>query len=194
MANSERPSAEEPSEAAGESETAQHALMRTVYEDLRKLASRHMANQRPGHTLTATALVNEVTLKLLADNEPVAGDQRQFLAYASRAMRNLLVDHARNKGRQKRGGGRRFFSFQEASVAADEQSEELLALHEALEKLSDMLPRKAQVVELRYFGGMQLNEIADALEVSIATVKRDWEVAKAILLQQLRDEGDSPSP
>lgn len=173
-------------DADNEAEVMRRKLVQTAYDDLRRLASKQMANQQPGHTLTATALVNEVSLKLLADSGLPSQDRSQFLAYASRAMRNLLIDHARGKGRKKRGGDQKIFSFHEAVVAANEQSEELLQLNEALERLADMLPRKAQVVEMRYFGGMQLNEIAEALKISVATVKRDWEVAKTMLLQELR--------
>ena len=182
--------AEKTSDGADVNNVARHELVQNVYEDLRKLASRQMANQNPGHTLTATALVNEVSVKLLSDNGLPPQDRSQFLSYASRAMRNMLVDHARSKGRQKRGGENKFFSFHEAVVAANEQSQELVQLHDALERLAAVLPRKAQVVEMRYFGGMQLNEIAEALDISVATVKRDWEVAKTMLLQELRQESD----
>jgi len=179
---------EKTSEAADDVEIERRQLVQTVYDDLRKLASRQMASQNPGHTLTATALVNEVSLRLLSDNGIPPQDRSQFLAYASRAMRNMLIDHARSKGRQKRGGDHKLFSFHEAVVAANEQSEELLQLHDALERLAVLLPRKAQVVEMRYFGGMQLSEVAEALEISVATVKRDWEVAKTMLLQELQQE------
>lgn len=163
-------------------------LVQAAYDDLRKLAAGKMAQERLDHTLTSTALVNEVSMRILNDSRVPTESRGQFFAYASKAMRNLLIDHARSKGRQKRGGGRQRFSFEEALVACEEQSEDFLALNDALESLAEMEPRKAQVVEMRYFGGMSNQEIADALGTSLATVKRDWEVARTWLLRQLMQE------
>lgn len=169
---------------------ARASLIQAAYEDLRKLAAGKMANERQNHTLTSTALVHEVSMKLLNDSHVPTASRGQFFAYASKAMRNLLIDHARTRGRQKRGGDREKFSFDEAMVACEEQRDEFLALNDALETLADVEPRKAQVVEMRYFGGMSNQEIASALEISLATVKRDWEVAKVWLLRQLL-QGDT---
>lgn len=160
-------------------------LIQAAYEDLRQLAAGKMAGERQDHTLTSTALVNEASMRLLTDANVPTENRGQFFAYASKAMRNFLIDHARTKGRQKRGGDRQKFSFEEAMVAAEDQRDELLALNDALESLAELEPRKAQVVEMRYFGGMSNREIATALGTSLATVKRDWEVARTWLLRQL---------
>ncbi|MDA8744815.1 sigma-70 family RNA polymerase sigma factor [Rubripirellula amarantea] len=173
---------------AGDAE-ARSQLIQAAYNDLRQLAAGKMANERQDHTLSSTALVHEVSMKLLDDSRVPTESRGQFFAYASKAMRNLLIDHARTKGRQKRGGDRQKFSFDEALVACDEQRDEFLALNSALEKLAELEPRKAQVVEMRYFGGLSNQEIASALETSLATVKRDWEVARTWLLKTLMDEG-----
>lgn len=165
---------------------ARKALVELAYEDLRRLATGQMNHQRLDHTLTSTALVHEVSLKLLGEHKIPTEDRKQFFSYAASAMRNLLIDHARTKGRQKRGGNVARFSFEEAMLAAEQQSDRLLQLNEALENLAHTQPRKAQVVEMRYFGGLKMEEIAEALEVSLATVKRDWEVARTLLLQALK--------
>ena len=167
---------------------ARGKLIQVAYDDLRRIASGQMSKQRCDHTLTSTALVNEVSLKLLHDHNIPTESRSQFFAYASCAMRNLLIDHARSRGRQKRGGGRNRFAFEEAMVAAQEQSEDMLALNQALEALAEREPRKAQVVEMRYFGGMKLEEIGHALGISLATVKRDWDVARTLLLRALKGD------
>jgi RNA polymerase sigma-70 factor (ECF subfamily) len=160
-------------------------LVQAVYHDLRALAGRKMSNERQDHTLSATALVNEVSMKILSEGDVPTASRGQFFAYASKAMRNFLIDHARTRGRQKRGGDRKRVLVEEAMIACDQQSEDLLALNEALELLGEIDARKAQVVEMRYFGGMSLPEVATALDVSVATVKRDWDVAKTWLLSRL---------
>lgn len=161
-----------------------------AYDRLRELATAKMAAERQNHTLTSTALVHEVSLKLLDESQLPMASRGQFLAYASKAMRNLLIDHARTKGRQKRGGGRERYSFDEAMQACSEQRDDFLALNEALTELAEIEPRKAHVVEMRYFGGLSNQEIAEALDTSLATVKRDWTVAKTWLQKTLR-EGDT---
>lgn len=168
--------------------TARAELIEVAYRDLKKLAEAKMRSQRLDHTLTATALVNEVSLKLLQESRWVATSSGQFYAFASTAMRNLLIDHARSKARAKRGGKLSKFSFDEAVLACETQSEELLALNDALDTLSKIEPRKAQVVEMRYFGGMSNEEVARTLSISIATVKRDWTVAKSWLICELASE------
>lgn len=169
---------------------ARAKLIEAAYNDLRQLAAGKMARERQDHTLTSTALVNEVSMKMLNDSQVPTESRGQFFAYASKAMRNPLIDHARTKGRQKRGGDRQQFAFEEAMVACEEQRGEFLALNDALESLAEWEPRKAQVVEMRYFGGMSNQEIANALDTSLATVKRDWEVARTWLLRKLL-QGDS---
>ena len=166
---------------------ARATLIEAAYNDLRQLAAKRMAAERQDHTLTTTALVHEVTIKLLDESRVPMASRGQFFAYVARAMRNLLIDHARAKGCQKRGADRQWFTFEEAIVASQEQSGDLIALNEALENLAEVDARKAQVVELRYFGGMTNDEVASSLKISKATVKRDWDLAKGWLLQQLSD-------
>lgn len=178
-------------QAEAGNQSARADLIEAAYEELRKLAAAKMSDERMNHTLTSTALVHEVSIRMLDDSCVPTESRGQFFAYASKAMRNLLIDHARTKGRQKRGGDRRGFSFDEAMVACREQSEDLLALNDALEALAELEPRKAQVVELKYFGGMSNQEAADALGISLATVKRDWEVAKAWLLRELLQQSEN---
>lgn len=173
-------------------EDARAEIIGLAYQDLRRIASERMRKERADHTLSATALVHEVSLKLLNDTQVPLEGRDSFLAYVSRAMRNLLIDHARTQGRQKRGGERQRLVFEEAMIASNEQCEDLIALNESLVKLGEVDSRKAQVVEMRYFGGLSLQETADALGISLATVKRDWEVAKVWLMAELSDDGPSP--
>lgn len=173
--------------SAGDSDARAKAI-EIAYDDLRRIAARRLSGARQDHTLTATALVHEASLRLLSDRQlPVEGRQ-QFFAYAAKAMRNLLINHARDRGTQKRGGGRSRFALEEAVVACQEQREEFLALNDALDRLAELSPRKAQVVEMRYFGGLSNLEVADALSISEATVKRDWDTARTWLLQFLRED------
>jgi RNA polymerase sigma factor (TIGR02999 family) len=167
---------------------ARGELIHETYEQLRALAAAHMRGERPDHTLTATALVHEVSLQLLEGAAVTANNRGQFLALAAKAMRNLLIDHARSRGRQKRGGHYERLSLNESLAASDERGEELIDLDEALERFSRLDARKGQVVELRYFGGLSIEETAQILNVSCATVKRDWEVARAWLLRELQAE------
>ena len=166
---------------------ARAKLIEAAYNDLRLLAAKRMATERQNHTLTATALVHEVSIKMLDESQVPMQSRGQFFGYVARAMRNLLIDHARAKGSQKRGANRQRFSFEEAITASEEQSDELIALNEALEQLVEVDARKAQVVELRYFGGMTNDEVASSLGISKATVKRDWDLAKGWLLQKLTE-------
>ena len=174
--------------ATGGDSAARAELIEIAYQDLKTLANAKMRDQRLDHTLTATALVNEVSLKLLKESRIEAKTGRQFYAFASTAMRNYLIDHARSKARAKRGGKLGKFSFDEAVLACETQSEGLLALNDALNELGKIEPRKAQVVEMRYFGGMSNEEVAEALSISTATVKRDWTVAKSWLICELSGE------
>jgi RNA polymerase sigma factor (TIGR02999 family) len=169
---------------------ARGELILATYDQLRSLAAAHMRGERPDHTLTATALVHEVSLQLLDGAAVTATSQGQFLALAAKAMRNLLIDHARTRGRRKRGGSFEKLTLNESLAANDERSQELVDLNEALERFSEVDPRKAQVVELRYFGGLSIEETAEILGVSPATVKRDWEVAKAWPLRELKTENE----
>ena len=168
---------------------ARAEFIQAAYDDLRKLAAAKMADERANHTLSSTALVHEVSVRMMTDAKLPVADPSQFLAYASKAMRNYLIDHARNRGRQKRGGERKRLTFDDVMIACEEQRDDILALNEALERLAEVSPRRARLVEMRYFGGLSNQEIAEALDISPATVKRDWAVAKTWLLNKLRQGG-----
>ncbi len=160
-------------------------LIPLVYEDLRRLAHRHMAGQRPDHTLQTTALVNEAFLRLAGQTRPNWQDRIHFVAVAARVMRQILVSYARNARAQKRGGGAQKIELEEAALVSPTQSEEIVALNEALDLLASLDARKAEVVELKYFGGLSYDEIAELQRVSTVTVRRDWKFAKAWLYAAL---------
>ena len=149
-----------------------------VYEELRRLAHRHMGGERPDHTLQTTALVNEAYLRLAGETNPNWQSRAHFFAVAARAMRHILVNYAKSYGAQKRGGGAIKVDLDEAALVSLEESKEIVDLHEALERLATLDSRKAQVVELKYFGGLNYDEMADVLKISPVTVRRDWEFAK----------------
>jgi RNA polymerase sigma factor (TIGR02999 family) len=159
-------------------------LIPLLYEPMRQLARRQMAGEKPGQTLTATALVHEAFLRLVAVDVPWQ-DRRHFLALAARVMRRILVDRSRAKLRQKRGAGGAMVSLDEIEIAAPAPDRELPALDEALERLAGFDPRKAQIVDLLFFGGLTYEEAADALAISRATLHRDLRLAKAWLHQQV---------
>jgi RNA polymerase sigma factor (TIGR02999 family) len=162
-------------------------LMPQLYDELRKMAQRHMKSERAGHTLQATALVNEVYLRLV-DLEKVDWQHRaQFFALSAQMMRRILVDGARVRLSRKRGKGAIRITLDEGLVMSPERDVSILALNEALESLSQIAPRQAKVVELRYFGGMSEQETAEALEISPRSVNRDWQFARAWLMRQLGD-------
>ena len=156
-----------------------------VYEELRRLAHHYMEAQRPNHTLQTTALVNEVYLRLADQTNPRWQNRAHFFAVAARAMRQILVSYARSQQAQKRGGGAVKIELDEAAILSPEQSKEIVELHEALERLAALDSRKAQVVELKYFGGLNYDEMAEVLKISPVTVRRDWRIAKAWLYTQL---------
>jgi len=160
-------------------------LIPLVHAELRRLARRYMGRERPGHTLQPTALVNEAYLRLVDLNQMRWQDRAHFLAMAARLMRRVLVDNARTKGYRKRGGGARQVSLDDGLVICDPRSDELVALDDALTQFAAVSPRKAQVVELRFFGGLSVEETAEALRVSPETVKRDWRLAKVWLVRHL---------
>ncbi len=163
-------------------------LMPLVYDPLRKLAARCLQSERPGHTLRATALVHEAYLRL-ADSNSDFQDRMQFYAVAARVMRHILVDHARAHSRQKRGGGAQQITLDEAVLVGAEPSAALLELDQAMNRLAAIDPRKSQVVELLFFGGLTYDESAAALNISPATLHRDLKLAKAWLHREL-----SPQP
>jgi RNA polymerase sigma-70 factor (ECF subfamily) len=156
-----------------------------VYQELRRLAHRHMNGERSDHTLQTTALVNEAYLGLIHQKEVHWQNRAQFFGLAARMMRNILIDYARTHGRAKRGGGVEKIQLDEATLFSPARSNELLVLDEALQQLERKYPRKSRVVELRYFGGLSVEETAEVLEVSAVTVMRDWNVAKAWLYREM---------
>jgi len=160
-------------------------LIPLVHAELRQIAARCMARERPGHTLQPTALVNEVYLRLV-DVERIRWQNRaHFLAVAARLMRRILVDFARSRGYQKRGGGGQRVAFDEALVVDIGRGHDLLALDDALDELARVDERQSQIVVMRFFAGLTVEEIAGVLEISPATVMRDWKLAKAWLLREL---------
>ena len=160
--------------------------MSLVYGELRRLAKHHMRRERAGHTLQTTALVHEAYLRLVDASQVKLENRRHFFAAASRSMRQVLVDLARERGSQKRGGAAERVSLDEAMVVGEQRDEGLLALDEALEALAEFDARKSQMVELRFFGGLSVEETAEALDVSVETIHRDWRLAKSWLLRKLR--------
>lgn len=158
-----------------------------VHEELRRIARRCMAGERAGHTLQATALVHEAYLRLVDVRRVQWRDRAHFLAMAARLMRRVLVDHARAKRYQKRGGGAVRVTFAEELPVGEAPDLDLLAVDEALSALAVVDERKGRVVELRFFGGLTVDETADVLEVSPETVMRDWKMAKAWLRRELAD-------
>jgi RNA polymerase sigma-70 factor, ECF subfamily len=158
-----------------------------VYEELHRLAHHYMGGQRPDHTLQTTALVNEAYLRLADQTDPSWQNRAHFFAVAARAMRQILVSYARSQQSQKRGGGGAKIELDEAAIISPEQSKEIVDLHEALERLGTLDSRKAQVVELKFFGGLNYDEIAEVLKVARVTVRRDWEFARLWLYTELHD-------
>lgn len=166
-------------------QAALESLMPLVYDELRKVAARHLRGQRPGHTLQTTALVNEAYLRLIDASQVRWQNRAHFFAVSAQLMRRILVDFARSRNYQKRGGGAERVSLDEAMAVAPERGADLLALDEALTRLQSLNPRQAQVVELRYFGGLSEEETAEALKISVRTVRRDWNFARAWLHREL---------
>jgi RNA polymerase sigma-70 factor, ECF subfamily len=160
-------------------------LMQLLYGELRRLAASYLRRERIGHTLQPTALVNEAYLRLLEQDETDWKDKSHFMAIAAQAMRRVLVDHARRGHAVKRGGLLRRLSLEEVIVYSQEQAGELIVLDELIERLSQIDAQQARVVELRVFGGLSVEETAEALRISPATVKRDWSMAKAWLAREM---------
>jgi RNA polymerase sigma factor (TIGR02999 family) len=168
----------------GKDETALDRLMPLVYDELRRLAARRLDLERTGHTLQPTALVHEAYVRLV-EGEVSFNDRAHFFALAARIMRRVLVDHARARISDKRGGGRANITLREGSAAVDPETIDLLALDEALSRLGELDPRMARVIELHYFGGLTYAETSTALCISEATVDRQLRLAKAWLAEQL---------
>lgn len=170
---------------SGGDETALHKLMPLVYDELRRLARLYMRRERPGHTLETTAVVNEAYLRLIGQKGADWRSRAHFFAVSAQAMRHILVDYARQKYSDKRGGRLWKVALDEHADVAVAQSRELLALDHALQGLARLHPRRCRVVELRYFGGLNNREAGEVLGVSEVTVERDWRFARAWLFREL---------
>jgi RNA polymerase sigma factor (TIGR02999 family) len=166
-------------------------LMPQVQQELHKIAARYMAGERPGHDLQATALINEAYLRLVDWKDIQWADRAHFFGMAANMMRRALVDHARRRDRSKRGGEAIHVSLVEAAHVAAPDRADVLALDEALRRLDQFDRRKSQIVEMRFFGGLSLEETAEALDVSVATVRRDWSLASAWLFRELKQDESS---
>jgi RNA polymerase sigma factor (TIGR02999 family) len=160
-------------------QAALESLMPLDHEELRRLAHRYMRRERLGHTLQTTALINEAYLRLVEQQHVKWQSRAHFFAIAAQLMRRILVDYARTRTRAKRGGGALRVSLNDAAVSSQERGTELIALDDALGRLATIDPRKSQVVELRFFGGLSVDETAEVLKVTPMTVMRDWKTAKA---------------
>ena len=175
---------------SGGDRTALDRLVPLVYQELRRLAARQMRRERAGHSLQTTALVNEAYLRMVDYRNVRPRDRAHFLAIAAQAMRRLLIERARARHTTKRGGGESPPPLEEPPDPASERASELVALDDALQDLAAVDPRKERVVELKYFGGLTNEEAAEALDVSVATVKRDWSEARLWLRREMGTSGD----
>jgi RNA polymerase sigma factor (TIGR02999 family) len=168
------------------------SLLPLVYQELRRLAASYLRRERPGQTLQPTALVNEAYLRLLKDRPDRWQNRAHFCAIAAHSMRQILIERARARGAQKRGGARARVTLDEALVSGGTRDIDLVALDEALERLAVLDPEQARLVELRFFGGLTVEETADAMHISPATVKRHWTVARAWLARELEGLDSHP--
>jgi RNA polymerase sigma factor (TIGR02999 family) len=171
-------------------EFALEQLMPLVYEELRQMARRYMRRQPSGHTFQTTELIHEAYLKLAGADEQNWQNRAHFFGIASQAMRHILVDYARSKQSQKRGGLQQKITLDETAMVSSKRSDEIVALDDALQQLNQFDERKSRVVELKYFGGLTNEEIAEVLKMSPETVKRDWRFARTWLLRELSGESE----
>jgi RNA polymerase sigma-70 factor, ECF subfamily len=169
--------------------SAADRLLSVVYAELRSLAASHMRRERPDHTLQATALVHEAWMRLVNERTVTWKNRSHFFGIATQAMRRVLLDHARSRGRRKRTAGERV-ELGDVADPIDHDALDVIAVDEALQRLEALDPRAAKVVELRFFGGLSVEETAEVLEIGTATVKRDWSFARAFLQRAL--DGDEP--
>src|SRR5580658_6005132 len=169
----------------GDRSSAAAKLMPLVYDEFRALAARHLRHERPNHTLQPTALVHEAYLRLIDQTRVDWQGRTHFFAVGAQAIRRILVDHARQRKRQKRGGGAGRVTLDDAVALAPQRDEEILALDEAMGKLGKLDPRQAEVVEMRFFAGMSVDEVAGVLGVSKRTIEGDWTMARAWLMREL---------
>ena len=171
---------------------AVHALLPLVYEELRRLAHQYLRKERPGHTLQSTALVHEAYLRLEKQGEVKFENRAHFMAICAQLMRQILVEYARRRGAAKRDGGYKL-SLDDVVVSAKSRDLDLVALDDALTQLSKLDPQQGRIVELRFFGGLSIEETAEVLGISSATVKRDWATARVWLLHEM-SKNSSPEP
>jgi RNA polymerase sigma factor (TIGR02999 family) len=170
-------------------QAALNKLTPLVYDELRRIAHRYVQRERNGHTLGTTALVHEAYLRLAGQKKIEWQNRAHFFAVTAQVMRHILIDHARRRHYAKHGGDVQRVSLADADLMSRQRARELVELDEALDELAQLDLRKSRVVELRYFGGLGLQETADVLQISLMTVRRDWRAAKAWLYRRMRDEG-----
>lgn len=166
-------------------------LLPLVYAELRRLARRYMGRESPGHTLQTSALINEAYLKLVDQRNVQWQNRAHFFAVAAQVMRHILIDHARSRHYAKRGAGARRISLDDTAVLSDERAAELVALDDALTALADLDPRKSRIIELRFFGGLSIEETAEIMQVSPVTVTREWRAARAWLRREMSSGGSA---
>lgn len=171
---------------SGGDKSALDKLIPLVHAELKQLARRYMKRERVNHTLQTSALINEAYLRLINQKQVQWQNRTHFFAIASQLMRRVLVDHARTRGYAKRGGAVHNISFDETAIASSERAAQLIALDEALDNLAKIDPRQSRIVEMRFFGGLSIEETAEALSLSPATIKREWNAAKAWLYKEIR--------
>lgn len=171
----------------GGDRTALEKLTPLIYDELKRMAHRYIQRERNGHTLQTTALVNEAYLRLAAQEKPAWQDRAHFFAVIAQVMRHILIDYARRRRSQKHGGEVQQVSLTDAALMSEERAAELIALDDALAELHQFDSRKSKVVELRYFAGLSLEETAEALNISLMTVRRDWRAAKAWLFRRMSE-------
>jgi RNA polymerase sigma factor (TIGR02999 family) len=163
-------------------------LAETLYAELQQLARYHLAHERSDHTLSATALVHELYLRLFGRDAPLIDNRAHLMAVAAQQLRRILIDHARRTCAAKRGDGAVKVGLSGIDFASPSRQQEILEIDELLDRLSSLDPRAGRVVEMRFFGGLEECEIAEALSISVATVKRDWQFARAWLIKMLQEE------
>lgn len=166
-------------------QAALEELILLVDAELRRLARHYVARESPGHTLQTSALINEAYIRLIEHQNPSWQNRAHFFGVAAQVMRHILIDHARSHCYAKRGGGARHVSLDEVMMANDQRAEELVSLDDALQTLATLDPRKSQIIELRFFGGLSIAETAEALKLAPITVTREWRAAKAWLRREI---------
>lgn len=170
-------------------QAALEQLIPLVYPELKRLARRYMLRENPGHTLQTSALINEAYLRLVDRQSAEWQDRAHFFAVAAQIMRHILVDHARKYRYEKRGGGKRHVPLDEGAIVREERAGELVALDDALTRLAAIDPRKSQIVELRFFGGLTVEETAEVMKLAPITIMREWRAAKAWLWREISAKG-----